>query len=112
MRDTELNRYKRKLLKMEREGRDDFNRIVDVIIHDAQAAGEHDRGTSESVDKEYAIEQTEEEIRLKIGAALKRIDQGIFGRCEDCGQDIPLQRLDAIPYTPYCVNCEKKHESV
>lgn len=108
---TELGRYRHLLLEMERRGREEFSRIVDVVVHDAQAPGEHDQRPSESVDKEYAIEQAEEEIRRHIGAALKRIGEGSFGRCEDCGGEIPKQRLDAIPYTPYCVYCEKRHES-
>ena len=60
MQNTELGRYQQMLLEMERRGREEFGRIVDVV-HDAQAPGEHDQTPSESVEKEYAIAQTEEE---------------------------------------------------
>jgi DnaK suppressor protein len=40
-----------------------------------------------------------------IGAALTRLDEGTFGACAGCGQPIPFARLEARPYTPYCVSC-------
>lgn len=48
---------------------------------------------------------TEEGMARDIAAALQRIDTGSFGVCEGCGKDIPAARLDAIPYTQYCVKC-------
>src|SRR5262245_391135 len=44
-------------------------------------------------------------IRNEISAALERIDRGTYGRCENCGRDIAAERLDALPYTRYCVSC-------
>ena len=44
-------------------------------------------------------------------AALQRLNEGTFGRCEACGKTISDQRLDAIPYTRYCVACAQKLES-
>lgn len=48
-------------------------------------------------------------IRLAaIEAALKRIDRGDYGRCVDCGQDIPDRRLAAIPWAARCIACEER----
>ncbi len=43
----------------------------------------------------------------RIKAALARIDEGEFGFCQDCGEDIPAARLDLDPSTPLCLSCAK-----
>lgn len=49
------------------------------------------------------------EYRLKaIDAALARLEQGRYGECEDCGLDIPLERLRALPFATRCVDCQGK----
>lgn len=110
MKDCELNRYKAKLIELRSRTRLDINRMMDVVLQDAQSPGEHDRKTSESVDKEVVLENTEEAIRNAATAALDRIENGTFGLCQDCHKEIPKTRLKAIPYTPYCVDCERKQE--
>jgi RNA polymerase-binding transcription factor DksA len=42
--------------------------------------------------------------------ALKRISAGTFGYCELCESEIGLQRLGAVPWTPYCVGCQEQLE--
>ena len=54
--------------------------------------------------------QNEEQALDEIGAALDRMAQGTFGRCEECQKEIPRQRLNALPYARYCVECARKHE--
>src|SRR5262249_51242717 len=43
-----------------------------------------------------------------IDSALKRIDEGTFGRCEECGKDIAAGRLQALPYARYCIDCSRR----
>jgi sporulation protein, yteA family len=45
-----------------------------------------------------------------IDVALERFDQGEYGRCEHCGHDIPLERLEALPYTTVCAECSREEE--
>lgn len=52
----------------------------------------------------------EEQVLEEIGAALDRLEAGTFGRCEECQADIPRQRLEALPYARYCVECARKNE--
>lgn len=111
MNTTELQRYRKLLSDVENWSKDEISRMAEYIVRDAQPAGEHDRHPGESFEAEYALEQTEEEIRRQIRAALQRIDQGTFGRCEGCGGEISKQRLDAIPYASRCIDCSRKHES-
>ena len=45
--------------------------------------------------------------RHEIDAALKRMDDGTYGKCENCGQDIPFERLEARPTATLCVTCKQ-----
>lgn len=47
----------------------------------------------------------------KIEAALKRIEEGTFGNCEECGQEIEIKRLEARPTATLCVICKEEQES-
>lgn len=48
------------------------------------------------------------EIRM-IKAAIARMDAGEYGDCVDCGEEILPERLDVLPYTPFCRVCAAKH---
>lgn len=45
--------------------------------------------------------------RREVTEALARIEAGTYGRCERCGQDIDLERLEALPSTALCVSCKQ-----
>ncbi|MDR3600615.1 MAG: TraR/DksA C4-type zinc finger protein [Desulfosporosinus sp.] len=45
-----------------------------------------------------------------IDVALVRFDQGKYGICEHCGHEIPLERLEALPYTTVCTECSREEE--
>lgn len=45
-----------------------------------------------------------------IAAALRRVEAGHYGQCEDCGEAIDERRLRALPATPYCTACQAIHE--
>jgi DnaK suppressor protein len=46
----------------------------------------------------------------EVRAALKRIEEGTYGRCVDCGRQIEPARLEAVPWTPYCLQDQKRHD--
>jgi RNA polymerase-binding transcription factor DksA len=50
----------------------------------------------------------EEWVMGEIAAALDRLENGTYGRCENCGTQIPDGRLEAVPYARYCVLCAQK----
>jgi phage/conjugal plasmid C-4 type zinc finger TraR family protein len=52
----------------------------------------------------------QEQALEEITAALDRINDGSFGQCEECGEEIPKARLEVIPYARYCVACARKME--
>ena len=52
--------------------------------------------------------ENEEQTLEAIAAALGRIEQGTFGQCEGCRGAIPKDRLQALPYSRYCVDCGRR----
>jgi DnaK suppressor protein len=46
-----------------------------------------------------------------VRLALKRLDEGTYGECIHCGKTIGLKRLEALPWTPYCIDCREKIEN-
>lgn len=58
--------------------------------------------------KELSIEQNTLDLLRKVEHALDRIEAGKYGNCESCGNPIPVERLDALPYATLCVECAAK----
>jgi len=57
------------------------------------------------------IRDRERKLILKIREALQRIEDGNFGICEVCGDDIGIDRLKARPVTTQCIDCKRKQEA-
>jgi len=66
-----------------------------------------------SYTKEFllSLSDAEQEELFLIDAALKRIHKGDFGICQTCQKDISRKRLNALPWTPLCIDCQEKAES-
>lgn len=64
---------------------------------------------SRAVIDEAAYAHAAEEL-AQVGAALRRIEDGTYGLCEDCGERIDDRRLLALPATPFCTACQTIHE--
>lgn len=60
---------------------------------------------------ELRIRDRERKLLAKIDEALNRIDEGSFGICEDCGEEIGLKRLEARPVTTLCIDCKTIQET-
>ncbi len=52
--------------------------------------------------KDFALEEHHDSQLNKVNAALEAINSGSYGKCTECGKDIPFERLEAVPYTLYC----------
>ena len=70
-----------------------------------------DRASAES-DKAFALRLRDRERQLlrKIEDAIERIEEGRYGICEECGEDISIARLKARPVTQLCIECKSKQE--
>jgi DnaK suppressor protein len=71
-----------------------------------------DRAALES-DRNFTLRIRDRERKLikKIREALKRIEDGTYGVCDACGEDITLKRLKARPVTTQCIECKKQEEA-
>jgi DnaK suppressor protein len=71
-----------------------------------------DRASLEA-DRNFMLRIRDRENKLikKIKKALERIDDGTFGVCEKCGEDISASRLKARPVTTLCIDCKTKEEA-
>ena len=59
---------------------------------------------------DYTLGENSEQVLAEIDAALKRIDDGTYGTCVNCGGEIPLARLEAYPWASLCIDCKRRAE--
>lgn len=88
-----------------RDGRRDYTKEREVL----------DEGESSEVDIqeeiEFALIEMKAETLKKIDAALRRIEEGTYGECFECGEEIPAARLRALPFAVRCKDCEEAREA-
>jgi DnaK suppressor protein len=74
-----------------------------------------DQGESSEIDIqediEFALIQMKSETLNKIDAALRRLDEGTYGDCFECGEEISEARLRALPFAVRCKDCEEARET-
>jgi DnaK suppressor protein len=70
-----------------------------------------DRASS-SYQKEFLFHQsnTDRQLLNMVDGALDRIRKGCYGECIACGNEINSKRLQAVPWTRYCISCQEKQE--
>ena len=78
---------------------------------DTAAADIADRAAS-SYNKEFLFSQSNNDRQLlqMVDGALARIREGSFGECISCGKEINPKRLEAVPWTRHCIECQEKLE--
>ena len=109
---TELNRYKAILETRQADlGQLLRNREGIAIEKSPDALDEVQR----AAERELAIRNLDRESQLlrNVKAALRRIEDGTYGTCLHCEEDISPKRLAAVPWTPYCLRCQEaadRHE--
>ena len=57
-----------------------------------------------------SLGENADQLVRDIDAALARLDEGTYGTCTRCGQPIPEERLEAVPYAVLCVSCKRDEE--
>ena len=94
--------------------------ILNMYKQDLRAGQESaDDGTEDIVDRAnnsynrelmFSLSDGERQLVLQIDAALQRMDAGAYGRCANCGRPIALQRLQAVPWARFCIDCQELQE--
>jgi DnaK suppressor protein len=93
--------------------------VQQIEKEEAEAAGGESAGSIPATD--LGIDRAATDVSLgcletatheiqAIDKALKRIESGSYGLCGTCGQKIPGQRLEAIPYAEFCIVCQTNEE--
>jgi DnaK suppressor protein len=110
----ELDVYKKKLqarrneivVKLSTLGKDSRDVETDIAQDTADKA-------ESSYTKEFllSLSDAERDQLFQIDAALKRIEAKDFGACQMCQKEIGKKRLNALPWTPLCIECQEKSES-
>lgn len=94
---------------------DEYERELEVArLTESSSDRSPDPGNAEAgsmkfeYEKELSIEQNTVNLLGKVDHALERVAAGQYGLCESCGNSIPVERLDVLPYTTLCVTCAQK----
>ena len=61
---------------------------------------------------EFALVEMKAQTLIRIDEALLRVDQGTYGTCDECGEDIAEARLAAVPFALLCRDCQEREETV
>jgi len=116
---TKTSRYN-ELRKMLEDRRRELMNEVQGKIRDVRADGSRDRdvldqGESSEIDIqdeiEFALIQMKSETLHKVNEALRRLEEGTYGNCFECGDEIAEARLRALPFAVRCKDCEEARES-
>jgi DnaK suppressor protein len=71
-----------------------------------------DQSSQESeIHVRLALQQTDSKLLRAVEEAINRIDQGSYGICADCEEEIAPARLEAVPWTRVCKECKEKQSS-
>lgn len=61
-------------------------------------------------ERTMSLAQNARTLVVQVDRALERMDDGTYGACASCGEPINLERLEALPATAYCLDCQRKAE--
>lgn len=113
MEKKKLDHFRKRL----EERQQDLRRMVAKTEQDGRTVDEDsaqdiaDRAAS-SYTKEFLFSQSnnDRQILQMVDGALARIREGSFGECISCGKEINAKRLEAVPWTRHCIECQEKLE--
>ena len=67
-------------------------------------------GSPDALEIGSTLEEHDARLLVAIDAALQRIEAGTYGKCVNCGAQIPEERLEAMPWATLCIDCKRKEE--
>ena len=117
----ELKRYKDLLIKERARLNDELSTLKKNNMNKSQrdASGDLSSYTfhmadmaSDNYERDFSMGLATEEQKtlFAIEEALKRVEDGTYGNCLQCGKKVLKKRLNAIPYTELCLECQKSKE--
>lgn len=121
MKKAELKVYKERLLALRARLRGDVSQMADAALRKSRSEANGDLSSmpihmadlgTDNFEQEFTLSLMENEgdVLSQIENSLERIEEGVYGQCEECGAVIPKTRLNAIPYVCLCVKCASRAE--
>jgi len=109
---TKDTEYFRNLLNQKiAELRSEAGKTVETMDDDVNFPDPSDRATMESNrNSMLRMRDRERKLIFKIEEALERLETGEYGICEECGEEIGIERLKARPVTTLCIRCKSNQE--
>jgi DnaK suppressor protein len=110
--DKKETEFFRNLLRQRmQELRSEAGKTVENMDEDENFPDPSDRASMESNrNSVLRIRDRERKLIFKIQEALRRLDEGDYGVCEECGENIGIERLKARPMTTLCIDCKSSQE--
>ena len=107
-----MEHFKLKLMALKNDMKERITSIDKEIKHEGMSSDWTEQATERENDEvlESLGNASEDELEM-INHALKRIDSGEYFSCSVCGEDIPTERLELLPFSTRCVSCEEKHSA-
>lgn len=108
-----IDTFKKRLESRQQELRRTVTRNqVDGRSADEDTAQDIADRAASSYNKEFLFSQSNNDRQLlqMVDGALARIREGSFGECISCGKEINAKRLEAVPWTRHCIECQEKLE--
>jgi len=108
-----LEAFRKKLEERQQSLRKTVSRTEeDGRIADQDSAQDIADRAASSYTKEFlfSVSNNDRQLLQMVETALQRIREGSFGECVNCGNEINPKRLEAVPWTRYCIVCQEKLE--
>jgi DnaK suppressor protein len=111
----DLQRFKKLLLAQREDLMGNARKVLsgDIHVDPDDFPDEIDTASSE-VNLQFTgrLREREQGLLSKIDAALDKIEQGVYGECTNCGEDIGVKRLKARPVAELCIECKSEQEKL
>ena len=122
MRKTELQRFRKLLMEEKERVSQSLAQHEKIIMHTDDQSGletgkAHSNHMADQGSDEFQYEttikfaKTEGRYLYNIEEALRRIEDGSYGKCQECNKAIALPRLKRLPNTRLCIECKEKEEA-
>ena len=121
MKKAEIKAFRERLLSLRARLRGDVNAMADAALKKTRSEANGDLSSmpihmadigSDNYEQEFTLSlmQTEGGTLDSIETALEKIEDGVYGQCDECSGAISKMRLNAIPYASLCIKCAQKME--
>lgn len=123
MEKSKLEHYKRRLIQEKERIEKNINRLDNMgvgisVKDDTSELSSYDNHPGDigsetfEIEKNRALKANEITHIKMIQDALSKIDSGNFGVCQICGKNIEEERLEALPFTQFCIDCQEDNDNV